>query len=168
MEFVEAVDIMPKVPANFHEAMGSSKWKDRKEVLDALLEALKAAPKIADSDGHGELAKALAKRMTDANIMCVIAAANCIEALAKGVGQSFGRHRSSLVNPMLERLKERKVNVTDAIGAGLDAVFLTVHIIRTSLAIILTESHVDDPTRRYRGYSELSEIQESSSQGRNS
>ncbi|KAG8714739.1 Microtubule-associated protein, microtubule dynamics during spindle orientation [Ceratobasidium sp. 423] len=125
MDFIEAVDIMPKVPGNFHEAMGSSKWKDRKEALDALLEVLKAAPKVADSDGHGELAKALAKRMSDANIMCVIAAANCIEALAKGAGKSFGRYRASLVSPMLERLKERKANVTDAIGAGLDAVFTT-------------------------------------------
>ncbi|KAH7343482.1 ARM repeat-containing protein [Rhizoctonia solani] len=125
MDFIEAVDIMPKVPGNFHEAMGSSKWKDRKEALDALLEILKSTPKVAESDGHGELAKALAKRMSDANIMCVIAAANCIEALAKGVGKAFGRHRASLVNPMLERLKERKANVTDAIGAGLDAVFTT-------------------------------------------
>jgi cytoskeleton-associated protein 5 len=126
MDFIEAVDIMPKVPADFHAAMGSSKWKDRKEALDVLLEALKAAPKIADSNEHGELVKALAKRMSDANIMCVIAAAGCIECLAKGVGQPFGRHRSSVVTPMLERLKERKVNVTDAIGLGLDAVFLTV------------------------------------------
>jgi cytoskeleton-associated protein 5 len=126
MDFIEAVDIMPKIPANFHEAMSSSKWKERKECLDALLEVLKATPKISDSDGHGELAKALAKRMSDANIMCVITAANCIEILAKGVGKSFGRYRSALVNPMLERLKERKANVTDAIGAGLDAVFLTV------------------------------------------
>ncbi|KAF8605244.1 ARM repeat-containing protein [Ceratobasidium sp. AG-I] len=125
LDFVEAVDIMPKVPAEFHASMGSSKWKDRKEALDALLETLKATPKISDSDGHGELAKALAKRMTDANIMCVIAAAGCIEYLAKGVGQPFGRHRASLITPMLERLKERKVNVTDAIGAGLDAVFIT-------------------------------------------
>ncbi|KAG9118686.1 Microtubule-associated protein, microtubule dynamics during spindle orientation, partial [Ceratobasidium sp. 392] len=125
LEFVEAVDIMPKVPADFHTAMGSSKWKERKEALDALLEALKASPKIADSSEHGELVKALAKRMSDANIMCVIAAAQCIELLAKGVGQPFGRHRSSVVTPMLERLKERKANVTDAIGASLDAVFLT-------------------------------------------
>ncbi|CAE6505293.1 unnamed protein product [Rhizoctonia solani] len=125
MDFIEAVDIMPKVPGNFHEAMGSSKWKDRKEALDTLLEVLKSTPKVADSDGHGELAKALAKRMSDANIMCVIAAANSIEALAKGVGKPFGRHRASLINPMLERLKERKANVTDAIGAGLDAVFTT-------------------------------------------
>ncbi|KAG8688770.1 Microtubule-associated protein, microtubule dynamics during spindle orientation, partial [Ceratobasidium sp. 395] len=128
LEFVEAVDIMPKVPADFQTAMLSSKWKERKEALDALLEALKASPKIADSSEHGDLVKALAKRMSDANIMCVIAAAQCIELLAKGVGQPFGRHRSSVVTPMLERLKERKVNVTDAIGTGLDAVFLTTSL----------------------------------------
>ena len=53
-------------------------------------------------------------------------AANCLEGLAKGLMGGFARYRESVVPPMLERLKERKVNVTDAIGNTLDAVFATV------------------------------------------
>ncbi|KIO34814.1 hypothetical protein M407DRAFT_63913 [Tulasnella calospora MUT 4182] len=100
-------------------------WKERKEVLDATLELVNANPRIKDSDGMGELAKALGKRMTDANIQCVIAAAQVIEGLSKGVGQPLGKHRASIVPPMLERFKERKQNVVDAIGQGLDAFFVT-------------------------------------------
>ncbi|KAG8914017.1 Microtubule-associated protein, microtubule dynamics during spindle orientation [Tulasnella sp. 408] len=122
---VDEVDIVPKLPADFHTLVASSKWKERKEVLDAALELVNANPRIKDSDGMGELAKALGKRMTDANIQCVIAAAQVIEGLSKGVGQPFGKHRASIVPPMLERFKERKQNVVDAIGQGLDAFFAT-------------------------------------------
>jgi cytoskeleton-associated protein 5 len=49
-----------------------------------------------------------------------------MEALAKGMAGSFARFREAVVGHMLERLKERKANVTDAIGAALNAVFQTV------------------------------------------
>lgn len=125
---VDEVDIVAKLPADFHTLVASSKWKERKEVLDAALELVNANPRIKDSDGVGELAKALGKRMTDANIQCVIAAAQVIEGLSKGLGQPFGKHKASIVPPMLERFKERKQNVVDAIGQGLDAFFATVSV----------------------------------------
>ena len=40
--------------------------------------------------------------------------------------ETFGKYREAVVPLLLERLKERKVNVTDAIGTALDAVFATV------------------------------------------
>ncbi|EPQ58151.1 microtubule associated protein, partial [Gloeophyllum trabeum ATCC 11539] len=124
--FAEEVDIVPKLPSNLHAALGSSKWKERKEVLDDLLTLLNATPKIKDAPELGEVAKAMATRIhSDANINCVIVAAQCQEALAKGLMGAFGRYREAVVTPMLERLKERKANVTDAIGAVLDAVFAT-------------------------------------------
>ena len=64
--------------------------------------------------------------MSDANINCVITAANCLEALAKAEMSSFARYRETTVPPMLEKLKERKQNVTDGIGNALDAIFSTV------------------------------------------
>lgn len=107
--------------------LGSSKWKERKEVLDELLTLLNATPRIKESSELGELAKSLAACIhKDANINCVMTAANCLEGLAKGLMSSFSRYREAVVPPMLERMKERKVNVTDAIGAALDAVFATV------------------------------------------
>ena len=95
--------------------------------MDDLLTLLKASLRVKDNPEIGELAKALATRINgDANVMCVVVAANCLEALADGLMTVFSRHREAVVPPALERLKERKVNVTDAIGLALDAVFKTV------------------------------------------
>jgi cytoskeleton-associated protein 5 len=125
--FAEAVDIVPKLPSSFQASLTSSKWKERKEILDELLTLLAATPRIKEASELGELAKMLAARIQgDANINCVMAAAGCMEALAKGLMGSFGRYREMVVPPMLERLKERKTNVTDSIGAALDAVFASV------------------------------------------
>ncbi|KAH7930808.1 ARM repeat-containing protein [Leucogyrophana mollusca] len=122
----EPIDILPKLPSNFQTNLASSKWKERKEALDDLLTVVNATPRIKDASELGELAKSLATCIQkDANINCVMVAAGCIEGLAKGMMGSFARMREMVVPLMLERLKERKANVTDAIGAALDAVFST-------------------------------------------
>ncbi|KZT11388.1 ARM repeat-containing protein [Laetiporus sulphureus 93-53] len=124
--FAEEVDIVPKLPSNLQASLGSSKWKERKEVLDELLSLVSATPRIKEAAELGDLAKSLATCVhKDANVNCVMAAAGCIEGLAKGLMNAFGRYRESVVPPMLERLKERKATVTDAIGSALDAVFTT-------------------------------------------
>lgn len=129
----EPVDIVARLPSNLQANLTSSKWKERKEVLDELLALVNASPRIQDAPELAELAKSLAACIhKDANINCVIAAANVMEGLAKGIMNPFGRLREAIVPPMLERLKERKANVTDAIGAALDAVFTTVSILACS------------------------------------
>lgn len=132
-QFAEEVDIIPKFPANLHTNLTSSKWKERKEVLDDLLTLLNATPRIKEAAEFGELSRALALRVqSDANINCVMVAAQCLEGLAKGLMGSFARYRETVVPPMLERLKERKASVTDILGVALDAIFET-----TTLADIL-------------------------------
>lgn len=126
----EPVDIVAKFPSNLQANLTSSKWKERKEVLDELLTLVNASPRIRDAPELAELAKSMATCIhKDANINCVMTAANVMEGLAKGIMHPFGRLREAVVPPMLERLKERKANVTDAIGAALDAVFTTVGIL---------------------------------------
>ncbi|KAF5380845.1 hypothetical protein D9615_003925 [Tricholomella constricta] len=133
--FAEPVDIVPKLSSAFHVTLKSTKWKERKEALDDLLTLLTSTPRIKDSPELGELAKALASRVSgDANINCVMVAASCIEELAKGLMAAFGKYREGVVPLMLERMKERKASVTDGIGAALDAVFAT-----TTLADILPD-----------------------------
>ncbi|KAL0571687.1 hypothetical protein V5O48_010274 [Marasmius crinis-equi] len=133
--FAEPVDITPKLPSTMSAMLTSSKWKERKEVLDELNTLLTSTPRISDAPEIGGLAKALATRIQgDANINCVMTAASCMEALAKGMMTSFARYREAVVPLMLERLKERKTNVTDSIGAALDAVFAS-----TTLADILPD-----------------------------
>lgn len=122
------VDILPKIPEDFFDLLGSTKWKDRLETLQAVHALITAAPSLVDSD-FGSYVQAIAKRIPgDANINVVIAGANVLEGLAKGLEKDFGKYRSTVVAPMMERLKERKVNVTDALGAALDAAFESVSL----------------------------------------
>lgn len=119
----EAVNVISKIPADYNERMASSKWKDRKEALDDLHKVLNV-PRIAEGP-FDEVVRSFAKSMKDANIMVVITAANCTELLAKGLKKSFGKYRSTIMSPMMERLKEKKQTVADALGGALDAVFMS-------------------------------------------
>lgn len=116
----EAVDVFPKIPKDLNERLSSSKWKDRKEVLDEVHAAVNH-PSIEEGP-FDDIIRGLAKSMKDANIAVVTVAANIVELLANGLKRSFAKYRSTIVSPMLERLKEKKQSVTDALAAGLDAV----------------------------------------------
>jgi hypothetical protein len=70
-------------------------------------------------------------------------AAACLETLAKAMQGSFARYRELVVGLMLERLKERKANVTDSIGDALDAVFSSVRppFVRVKLGLTFFRLH---------------------------
>ncbi|KAL1297198.1 hypothetical protein AAFC00_004768 [Neodothiora populina] len=116
----EAVDVFAKMPKDLNERLGSSKWKDRKEVLEEVHTAVNH-PAIQEGP-FDDLIRGLAKSMKDANIAVVTIAANIVEILANGLKKSFAKYRSSIVSPILERFKEKKQSVTDALAAALDAV----------------------------------------------
>ncbi|KAI9673206.1 MAG: Microtubule-associated protein, microtubule dynamics during spindle orientation [Caeruleum heppii] len=121
LDIFDPVDAMGKVPKDLQERLASTKWKDRKEALDDLFVAVNV-PRIQDND-YGEIVRSLAKCMKDANIAVVTVAANCVEVLAKGLRRGSGKYRSIIMSPMMERLKEKKQAVADALGAAMDAVF---------------------------------------------
>ncbi|KAL2869858.1 putative spindle pole body component [Aspergillus lucknowensis] len=131
-DLAEAVDVFPKIPKDFSEQLASSKWKERKEALDALYSAVNV-PKIKEGP-FDEIVRGLAKCMKDANVAVVTVAANCIDLLAKGIRNGFVKYRPIVMSPIMERLKEKKQTVADALGQALDAVFLA-----TSLADCLEE-----------------------------
>lgn len=125
-DLAEPQDVLSKVPANFHDNLASSKWKDRKEAVEALYAVLNV-PRI--KDGHfDEINRGLAKCMKDANVAVVTQAAQCIEVLAKGLRKNYGKYRSVVMAPIMERLKEKKQTVSDALGAALDQVFLATNL----------------------------------------
>lgn len=125
-DLAEPVNVTSKISSDLYENLASTKWKVRKESLEALYEVINI-PRIKDAD-FGELVRALAKCMKDTNIAVVTTAANCVEALANGTRASFGKYRSIILNPMMERLKEKKQSVADALGAAMDAVFISTSL----------------------------------------
>ena len=122
-DLAEPVDVIKKVPNEFQENMSSTKWKDRKDALDALFAAANT-PRIQDGQ-FDDIIAALAKSMKDANVAVVTVAANCIEVLSKGLKRSFAKYRSRVMPPVMERLKEKKQIVADALSAALDGIFLS-------------------------------------------
>lgn len=125
-DLAEPVDVISKIPKDFHDQLASSKWKDRKDALDALYNVLNI-PRIKDGQ-FDDIVKGLAKCMKDANIAVVTVAANCVDLLAKGLRSGFAKYRPTILSPMLERLKEKKPSVADALGHALDAVFASTNL----------------------------------------
>ncbi|KAK7733304.1 hypothetical protein SLS53_008201 [Cytospora paraplurivora] len=125
-DLAEPQDVAKNIPATFYDQLASSKWKDRKEALEALY-ALVNVPRIKDGD-FGQVNHCLAKSMKDANIAVVTQAAQCIELLAKGMRTAYGKYRTIVMQPILERLKEKKASVADALGAALDQVFISTSL----------------------------------------
>ena len=122
-DLAEPVDVIKKMPSDFHERLASAKWKDRKETLDEFYEV---ANTERIQDGHyDEVIQGLAKSMKDANVAVVTVAANCITVLAKGLRRGFAKYRSRMLAPVMERLKEKKPSVVEALCQALDAVFLS-------------------------------------------
>ncbi|KAG7284736.1 hypothetical protein NEMBOFW57_009346 [Staphylotrichum longicolle] len=125
-DLAEPQDVISKVPKDFYDNLASSKWKERKEALEALY-AIVNVPRIKDAD-FNEINRCLAKCMKDANIAVVTQAAQCIELLAKGLRKGYAKYRSTVMQPIMERLKEKKQVVADALGLALDAVFLSTDL----------------------------------------
>uniref|UniRef100_A0A8C5CAU8 TOG domain-containing protein n=1 Tax=Gadus morhua TaxID=8049 RepID=A0A8C5CAU8_GADMO len=123
-ELLEAVDILAKLPKDFYEKIEAKKWQERKETLEAV-ETLAKNPKLEAGD-YGDLVRALKKVVgKDANVMLVTLAAKCLAGLASGLRKKFGTHATLVVSTILEKFKEKKPQVVQALQEAIDAIFLT-------------------------------------------
>lgn len=119
---MDPVQVLSKFPADLNERITSKVWKDRKEVLEEVHAVLAKAPKLAVED-YIDIVRHFAKCMKDANVQVVQLAAECIEFMAKGLKSDFHRYQHLLLAPLIERTKEKKASVADALANALDAVF---------------------------------------------
>ncbi|XP_026166581.1 cytoskeleton-associated protein 5 isoform X2 [Mastacembelus armatus] len=123
-ELLEAVEILSKIPKDFYEKIEAKKWQERKEALEAV-EALIKNPKLEPGD-YGDLVRALKKVVgKDANVMLVSMAAKCLAGLATGLRKKFGTYAGHVVPAILEKFKEKKPQVVQALQEAIDAIFLT-------------------------------------------
>ncbi|XP_035011741.2 cytoskeleton-associated protein 5 isoform X3 [Hippoglossus stenolepis] len=123
-ELLEAVDILAKIPKDFYDKIEAKKWQERKEALEAV-ELLAKKPKLENGD-YGDLVRALKKVVgKDANVMLVSLAAKCLAGLASGLRKKFGTYAGQVVPTILEKFKEKKPQVVQALQEAIDAIFLT-------------------------------------------
>uniref|UniRef100_A0A1I7UF87 Cytoskeleton-associated protein 5 n=1 Tax=Caenorhabditis tropicalis TaxID=1561998 RepID=A0A1I7UF87_9PELO len=108
-DYVDEVDIIPRLPPNFDELRESKKWQDRKEALEELLKVLtnneRLSTKVSYAELIGNLQTMLAK---DANINCQALAARCIAKFATGLRLKFSQFSAPLLPVIFERMKEKK------------------------------------------------------------
>uniref|UniRef100_A0A7N6BFJ6 TOG domain-containing protein n=1 Tax=Anabas testudineus TaxID=64144 RepID=A0A7N6BFJ6_ANATE len=123
-ELLEAVEVLSKMPKDFYEKIEAKKWQERKEALEAV-DALTKNPKLENGD-YGDLVRALKKVVgKDANVMLVSMAAKCLAGLASGLRKKFGTYAGQVVPTILEKFKEKKPQVVQALQEAIDAIFLT-------------------------------------------
>ncbi|XP_065070567.1 cytoskeleton-associated protein 5-like isoform X2 [Rhopilema esculentum] len=123
-DLMDAVDIIPLIPKDFFEQIVQTKWSERKEALEGL-DKLTSKPKIEAGqfgDVMGCLKKVVAK---DSNVVVVALAAKCVQGLAKGLRKKFNPYAPMIIPVILEKFKEKKMNVVIALRDAIDAVFLT-------------------------------------------
>ncbi|XP_062973560.1 cytoskeleton-associated protein 5 isoform X2 [Elgaria multicarinata webbii] len=123
-ELLEAVEILSKLPKDFYDKIEAKKWQERKEALEAV-EVLVKNPKLEAGD-YADLVKALKKVVgKDTNVMLVALAAKCLAGLAAGLRKKFGQYAGHVVPTILEKFKEKKPQVVQALQEAIDAIFLT-------------------------------------------
>lgn len=123
-ELLEAVDILSKLPKDFYDKIEAKKWQERKEALEAV-EILVKNPKLEAGD-YADLVKALKTVVgKDSNVMLVALAAKCLAGLATGLRKKFGSYAGHAVPTILEKFKEKKPQVVQALQEAIDAMFLT-------------------------------------------
>lgn len=116
---VEAVNVVGKITPDMYEALQSKKWKDKKEALEAI-NKLADNPRLASGD-YGELTKNLKRLLGDANVFVVEESVKCLGFLAKGLRNEFTSTAKSTMNPLLDKLKEKKDKVITALQDTFDA-----------------------------------------------
>ncbi|XP_075242780.1 cytoskeleton-associated protein 5-like [Convolutriloba macropyga] len=120
-EFMEPVEILSQVPADFLTQLEEKKWSIRKDALTKFKE-LAAAPKLQPGD-YGDIVRAMKKIIAkDTNVMVVIVAAECVSALANGLRKKFSTYSSFVFGAILERFREKKQTVVESLRAAGDAV----------------------------------------------
>ncbi|XP_063145765.1 cytoskeleton-associated protein 5 isoform X2 [Candoia aspera] len=123
-ELLEAVEILSKLPKDFYDKIEAKKWQERKEALEAV-EVLVKNPRLEAGD-YADLVKALKKVVgKDTNVMLVALAAKTLAGLAAGLRKKFGQYAGHVVPTILEKFKEKKPQVVQALQEAIDAIFLT-------------------------------------------
>lgn len=119
-ELVDPVDILtPLEKTVFWDGVKATKWSERKEAV-AELTKLASTKRIAPGD-FTEICRTLKKLITDVNIAVAVEAIQALGNLAKGLRNHFSGNSRFLLPILLEKLKEKKPTLTEALTQTLQA-----------------------------------------------
>ncbi|URD81259.1 CLASP N terminal [Musa troglodytarum] len=119
-ELVDPVDILtPLDKSGFWDGVKAAKWSERRDAV-AELAKLASTKRIAPGD-FSEICRTLKKLVTDVNLAVSVEAIQAIGNLAKGLRNHFAASSRFLLPVLLEKLKEKKPVLTEALSQTLQA-----------------------------------------------
>ncbi|CAL9135877.1 unnamed protein product [Musa acuminata var. zebrina] len=119
-ELVDPVDILtPLDKSGFWDGVKAVKWSERRDAV-AELTKLSSTKRIAPGD-FSELCRTLKKLVTDVNLAVSVEAIQAVGNLAKGLRNHFAASSRFLLPLLLEKLKEKKPVMTEALTQALQA-----------------------------------------------
>lgn len=119
-ELVDPVDILtPLEKSGFWDGVKATKWSERRDAVSELGK-LASAKRIAPGD-FSEVCRTLKKLITDVNIAVAAEAVQAIGNLARGLRKDFSGGSRLLLPTLLEKLKEKKPVMADALTQSLQA-----------------------------------------------
>ncbi|XP_047149304.1 protein MOR1 [Vigna umbellata] len=119
-ELVDPVDILtPLEKSGFWDGVKATKWSERKEAV-AELTKLASTKRISPGD-FSEVCRTLKKLITDVNIAVAVEAVQAIGNLARGLRTHFSASSRFLLPVLLEKLKEKKPALAEALIQTLQA-----------------------------------------------
>ncbi|KAL5139403.1 Protein MOR1 [Glycine soja] len=119
-ELVDPVDILtPLEKSGFWDGVKATKWSERKEAV-AELTKLASTKRISPGD-FSEVCRTLKKLITDVNIAVAVEAVQAIGNLARGLRTHFSASSRFLLPVLLEKLKEKKPALAEALMQTLQA-----------------------------------------------
>ncbi|XP_073058654.1 protein MOR1 isoform X1 [Primulina eburnea] len=119
-ELVDPVEILtPLDKSGFWEGVKAAKWSERKEAV-AELTKLASTKRIAPGD-FTEVCRTLKKIITDVNIAVAVEAVQALGNLSRGLRTHFSSNSRFLLPILLEKLKEKKPTLVEALTLTLQA-----------------------------------------------
>ncbi|KAJ8510590.1 hypothetical protein OPV22_001024 [Ensete ventricosum] len=119
-ELVDPVDILtPLDKSGFWDGVKAAKWSERRDAV-AELAKLASTKRIAPGD-FSEICRTLKKLVTDVNLAVSVEAIQAIGNLAKGLRNHFAASSRFLLPVLLEKLKEKKPVLMEALSQTLQA-----------------------------------------------
>ncbi|KAH7416157.1 hypothetical protein KP509_14G078100 [Ceratopteris richardii] len=119
-DLVDPVDILgPLEKSSFWEGVKATKWSERRDAV-AELTKLASVKKILPGD-FTEVCRTLKKLITDVNLAVAVESVQAAGNLAKGLRKDFSSLSRMLLPVLLEKLKEKKQVMVDALTQTLQA-----------------------------------------------
>ncbi|XP_073061679.1 LOW QUALITY PROTEIN: protein MOR1-like [Primulina eburnea] len=119
-ELVDPVEILTSLDkSGFWEGVKAAKWSDRKDAV-AELTKLASTKRIAPGD-FSEVCRTLKKIITDVNIAVAVEAIQALGNLSRGLRANFSSNSRVLLPILLEKLKEKKPTLLEALTQTLQA-----------------------------------------------